>query len=243
MIRPTLCMTFAATATAVALWSANGIARAQTAPLPAPLQPVVTVSASASASVATDRLQAWLRAEAESAEPAAAANQVNTAMAKALSRVKAVPSLNAQTSGYSTQQITDKKPARWRVAQTLVLEGADFAAMAALITRLQDEDGLLVSGMAFSLSADARRRAEEGLTQEAIRGWQERAERAAHGLGYSSWSPGHVTIQTGEPPRAYPMMRAQMSATGAAPVALEAGTAEVSVTVAGDAVMEGAARR
>ncbi len=201
------------------------------------------MSASASASVATDRLQAWLRAEAESADPAAAANQVNTAMAKALARVKAAPSVKAQTSGYSTQQITDKKPSRWRVAQALALEGADFAAMATLITRLQDEDGLLVSGTAFSLSADARRRAEEGLTQEAIRGWQERAQRAAHGLGFSSWSPGHVTVQTGEPPRAFPMMRAQVSATSAAPVALEPGTAEVSVTVIGDAVLQGGATR
>jgi predicted secreted protein len=233
---------FGALATALA-FSATPVARAQAVPVPAPLQPMVTVSASASASVATDRLQAWLRAETESADPASAANQVNAAMAKALARVKGVPSVKAQTSGYSTQQIGDKKPLRWRVAQTLTLEGADFAAMAALITRLQDEDGLLVSGTAFSLSADARRRAEEGLTQEAIRGWQERAQRAAQGLGFSGWRPGHVTVQTGEPPRAFPMMRAQVSAASAAPVTLEPGTAEVSVTVSGDAVLEGAAHR
>ncbi len=234
--------TFGSLATALAL-CATDVAHAQAVPLPAPLQPVVTVSASASASVATDRLQAWLRAEAESADPATAANQVNTAMAKALARVKGVPTVKAQTSGYSTQQIGDKRPARWRVAQTLTLEGADFAAMAALITRLQEEDVLLLSGTAFSLSADARRRAEEGLTQEAIRGWQERAQRAAQGLGFSGWHPGHVTVQTGEPPRVFPMMRAGVSAASAAPVTLEPGTAEVAVTVSGDAVLEGAPRR
>ncbi len=240
-MNPILQSTFAAMAAALAL-SATSVAHAQAiAPMP-PSQPTVTVSASASASVATDRLQAWLRAEADSADPAAAASQVNAAMAKALARVKAVASVKAQTSGYSTQQISEKKPSRWRVAQTLVLEGADFAAMAALITRLQDEDGLLVSGMAFSLSAEARRRAEETLTQEAIRGWQERAQRAAQGLGFGGWRPGHVTVQTGEPPRAFPMMRAQVSASGAAPVTLEPGTAEVSVTVSGDAILEGSPR-
>ena len=239
-MRPILQTTFAAMATALAL-PATGVAHAE-AVAPAPLpQSTVTVSASASASVATDRLQAWLRAEAESADPAAAANQVNTAMARALARVKAVASVKAQTSGYSTQQIGDKRPLRWRVAQTLTLEGADFAAMATLITRLQDEDGLLVSGTAFSLSAEARRRAEEALTQEAIRGWQERAQRAAQGLGFGGWRPGHVTVQTGEPPHVFPMMRASVGAA-AAPVALEPGSADVSVTVTGDAVMSGPAR-
>src|SRR5581483_9787422 len=50
--------------------------------------PTVTVTASATASVANDRLQAWLRTEAEHVDPAAAANQVNAAMAKALARAK-----------------------------------------------------------------------------------------------------------------------------------------------------------
>ena len=49
----------------------------------APPQPSVAVSASSTATVQNDRLQAWLRAEAENANPAAAASQVNTAIAKA----------------------------------------------------------------------------------------------------------------------------------------------------------------
>ena len=220
------------------------VATAQPQPgiLPASLQPVVTVSASASAPVATDRLQAWLRAEAESADPAAAANQVNATMAKALARVKGVPSVKPSTTGYSTQQVGERpKPVRWRVAQTLMLEGADFATMAALLTKLQDEDAMLVSGTAFSLSTEARRRAEEALTQEALRGWQERAQRAAQGLGFGGWHPGHVTVQTGEPPRVYPMMRAAVAADQA-PVQVAPGTVEVSVTVTGDAVLEGPIR-
>lgn len=223
--------------------AATAAAQPQPGALAPSLQPVVTVSASASSAVATDRLQAWLRAEAESADPAAAASQVNAAMAKALARAKGVPSIKASTTGYSTQQVGERpKPVRWRVAQTLMLEGADFATMAALLTKLQDEDGMLVSGTAFSLSADARRRAEEGLTQEALRGWQERAQRAAQGLGFAGWHPGHVTVQTAEPPRAYPMMRAAAAAERA-PVQLEPGTVEVSVTVSGDAVLEGPTTR
>jgi predicted secreted protein len=203
-----------------------------------PMPPTVTVTGAASASVPTDRLQAWLRAEVDNADPATAASAVNSAMAKALTRIKGVPAVKPTTSGYSTQQITEKgKPARWRVAQSLTLDSGDFAAMATLVGKLQDDDGLLVSGMSFSLSSEARRRAEETLTQEAIRSWQERTQRAAQGLGFAQWRPGHVTVQTGDIARPFPVMRAQSAMLGAAPVPLEPGSVDVTVTVTGDAIL------
>ena len=109
------------------------------------------------------------------------------------------PAIKVATSGYSTQQIVEKgKPSRWRVAQTITLDAADFTAASALITKLQDDDGLLLSGMGFSLADKTRRDAEDGVTQQAIRGWQSRAQQAAQGLGFGSWRPGHVTVQTSD---------------------------------------------
>jgi predicted secreted protein len=213
------------------------------AQVPAALyQSAVTVSASSTVTVQNDRLQAWLRTEAESANPAAAANQVNTAMAKALASAKAYPAVKVATAGYSTQQVSDKqKPSRWRVAQTLSLDSGDFTAAATLISRLQDDDGLLLSGMGFSLGNKTRRDAEDSVTQQAIKSWQARAQQAANGLGFAGWHPGHVTVQTGDGGRVYPMMRAQaMSSGGSAPVAIEAGTTDVSVTVSGEAILDSA---
>ncbi|HEY8623210.1 MAG TPA: SIMPL domain-containing protein, partial [Casimicrobiaceae bacterium] len=116
-------------------------------------QSVVTVSASSTVTVQNDRLQAWLRAEAENANPAAAASQVNAAIAKALADAKAYPAIKVATAGYSTQQVSDKqKPNRWRVVQSLSLDSGDFTAAATLISRLQDDNGLLLSGMGFSLA-------------------------------------------------------------------------------------------
>lgn len=213
------------------------------AQLPAvPAQPIVTVSASATATVGNDRLQAWLRAEAENASPAAAASQVNAVVAKALAGARSFPAVKLATAGYSTQQITDKgKPSRWRVTQTVSLDSADFTAAATLITKLQDEDGLLLSSMGFSLADKTRRDAEDGVTRQAIRSWQSRAEQAAQALGFGSWRPGHLTVQAGDAGRVYPAMRAQAT-TGfaAAPVALEAGTTDVTVTVNGEAILEAA---
>jgi predicted secreted protein len=209
----------------------------------APPQSAVTVSASSTVTVQNDRLQAWLRAEAENANPAAAASQVNAAIAKALASAKAYPAIKVATAGYSTQQISDKqKPNRWRVVQSLNLDSGDFTAAATLISRLQDDDGLLLSGMGFSLADKTRRDAEDSVTQQAIKSWQARAQQAAIGLGFTGWRPGHVTVQAGDTGRAYPLMRTQsmVSAGGSAPVAIEAGTTDVSVTVSGEAILDSA---
>ena len=113
----------------------------------------------------------------------------------------------------------------------------DFTTATTLISRLQEE-GLLLSSMAFSLTEKARRDAEDSVTQQAIKSWEERAQRAAQGLGFSAWAPGHIVVQTSDQGRVYPVMRAQaMAAAPAPPVATEAGTTEVTVTVTGDAVL------
>jgi predicted secreted protein len=205
-----------------------------------PQPPSVTVSASATAIVPNDRLQAWLRAEAENVSPAAAASQVNATVAKALADTKAYPGIKVATAGYSTQQIAEKgKPTRWRVAQSISLDATDFTAAATLMSKLQDENGLLLSGMGFSLSEKTRREAEDSVTLQAIKSWQARALQAATGLGFAAWRVGRVSVQASGG-QVYPVMRTQAMASVAAapPVSLEAGTTDVTVTVSGEAVLE-----
>lgn len=211
-----------------------------------PAVPIVTVSASATASIANDRMSAVLRAEADHVDPAKAAADVNGRVGKALARSKAVPGVDVKTSGYSSYQIAEKnQPSRWRVAQSITVEGADFASIAALLTRLQADDGLVLSGMSFHVSREARRIAEDALADQAIKSWQARATHAARALGYDAWRTGRINVLTSEPMRPQPMMRAAaapMSAS-AAPVNVEGGNSEVSVTVSGEAVLEGARSR
>jgi predicted secreted protein len=226
---------------ALILMLATAAATAADAP---PTTPVVTLAASATASVANDRMFAWLRSEADNVDPARAAAEVNGRMAKAVARAKATPGVDVKTSGYSSYQITEKgQPSRWRVTQSITLEGSDFATMAALVSRLQADDRMLLSGMNFAVSPAARRKAEDALTQEAIKEWQARAHDAARGFGFESWRAGRVSIQTGEPMRPMPMMRTmQAAAAESPPVSVEGGNTDVTVTVAGEAVLEGAKR-
>ena len=201
--------------------------------------PAVTLSASATMSVPNDRMLAWMHAESDNADAAAAASVVNARMAKALARAKATKGIDAATSGYSSHQITEKnQPARWRVAQTLKLESSDFAALSGLISQLQAEGGLVVDGTQFSVSDASRKKAEESLTQQAIKSWQARATEAARGFGFDGWRVGRVAIQAGDSFRPQPVMRAMSFEAKAAPVAMEGGNSDVTVTVSGEAVLE-----
>lgn len=224
---------------AVAMSAAAGAQTTLIENAPTP-QPVVSVSASATSNVANDRMQAWLRAEADNADAAQAANDVNARMARALSRAKAVTGVDASTAGYSSYPITEQnRPARWRVSQTLVLESADFSALSTLVSKLQGTDGLLLSSLNFSVSPATRRAAEDALTQQAIKSWQQRAQSAAQGFTAGGWRAGRVTIQTNDYGRPQPMFRTGgVAAASAAPVAVEGGTSEVTVTVSGEAILD-----
>ena len=202
-----------------------------------PSAPAVSVTASATTSVANDRMFAWLRAEVDNADPARAATDVNARIGKAIARAKATPGVEVKTSGYSSYQVTDKTLTRWRVQQSISLESSDFATLAALLTKLQSEDALVMSGMSFGVSNDARRKVEDALTQEAIKGWQARAQSASKALGFDAWRVGHVNVMTGDPMRPQPMMRMAAAAGGAAPVNAEGGNTDVTVTVSGDALL------
>jgi predicted secreted protein len=236
MIRPLASFALAA------LFAAN-TSLAQQPPTPAlPASPSVTVTGAASTKVQNDRMQVMVRAESEQTTAGAAATDVNTRMAKALAAAKAAPGVEAKSAGYSTWQQWEKgRPGKWRVSQTLSLTGADFPALAALLTKLQDEGGMLVSSIAFSLAPETRRRAEDALTTEAIRAWQQRAATASEALGFAAWQPGHVSVSTGDfapQPRFDMMARAGAAAAPAPPVAVEGGTTELTVTVTGDAVLD-----
>jgi predicted secreted protein len=208
--------------------------------VPSP-QPVITITASASNEVANDHMLALMRAEVDNADAAQAANIVNTRITRALSQAKAVNGVEARTMGYSSYQISEpNRPMRWRVAQTLALESRDFVALSALVSKLQGGEGLLLSGLSFSVSPDARHAAEDALTVQAIKNWQQRAQVAARAFGGTDYRTGRVTIQTNDYGRPQPMFKAGgvAAAASVAPVSVEGGTSEVTVTVSGEAILD-----
>ena len=227
---------------ALALPLTSGALAATETALIMPAGPSVAVTGAATGTVQNDRMLATVRVEADHASATTAAAEVNARMTKALARAKGVAGVEAKSAGYSTWQTWEKgKPSKWKVVQSLALTSTDFPALASLVSKLQDEDGLLVSGIAFSIAPDTRRKAEDALTREAIRAWQQRAATATDALGYGSWRAGRITVSTGDmvvQPRQEMMMRAQPAQAPAPPIAVEGGTTEITVTVTGDAQLD-----
>ncbi|HEV2220531.1 MAG TPA: SIMPL domain-containing protein [Casimicrobiaceae bacterium] len=226
-----LCIGFLATA-----GGAEAQAIVDGAPTP---QPVVTLLASATGTIANDRMHAYLRAEVDNVDASVAANEVNARMGRALATAKAVSGIDASTTGYTTYQVNEpNRPLRWRVTQSLSLESADFTALAALVTRLQSQDGMLLSGLNFSVSDTARRAEEDTLTKQAIKAWQHRAQAAAQSFGAGAWRTGRVAIHASDSGRPPVLRVAGIAAAAAAPVAVEGGTTDVTVTVSGEAILD-----
>lgn len=210
------------------------------APAPAEVS-AVSLTASANMQVDNDRMTILLQAESEKPNAGVASAEVNSKMAKALALAKAVSSVTGKTLNYSTDQVMEKgRMVRWRVTQLLQIETADFAAGANLATKLQDE-GLLLSSLTFSVSPEARRKALAQLQHDALVEWQSRARQAAASMGYAGYAPGRLTINAGDSgPRP---RRAAMATMAADPVAVSAGSSEMVVTVAGEAMLAGERRR
>lgn len=195
-------------------------------------QDIVNLQAEASREVENDQVIAVLAAEAEGVNPAELAETVNRRMAQALKSAREVPSVKLRSGNYQTfpRYGKERRIEAWHASQELRLETGDVAAAARLIGRLQGE--LNVRSMSLRLSPEARRAAEDALITEAIAAFHSRAEIVRKAMKASSYHVReiHVATAVGGGPR--PLMYAER-AVAAAPVALEAGASQVTVTVSG----------
>lgn len=194
----------------------------------------IDLSAEASRAAPNDLARATLFAEATGTAPAEAARRVNALMSEAIATAKGQPKVKVQTAGTHTYPIYAKggRIESWRMRSEMVLESPDTAALSELVGKLQTTLG--VSGVSLSPSPDTRKKAEGDATLEAIAAFRANAKLVADALG-KPYRIKHLTIgsQGFQPPmpkfRAAPMA----AAMEAAPMPMEAGESQVSVTVSG----------
>jgi predicted secreted protein len=195
---------------------------------------LVSLNAEADREIPNDLLTATLVAEAEGAEPAQLADGVNRAMQRALSTALAVKSVKAQSGGYQTIPVYDKtRVVRWRVRQELRLESADFAAATELIGKLQAS--LIVTGMNLTVSAAARRKAENALMADALAAFEERARVVSDAMKAKGYRVRDLQVSTagGAPPRPMLAMVARASQDSPMQPAVEPGSTRLVITVSG----------
>lgn len=215
------------------LWVLMLAPLAAAAQAPETLFNLVTLNAQAERDIPNDLLTATLAAEAEGADPAQLADGVNRAMQRALATALSYKSVKARSAGYQTSPVYDKnRVTRWRVRQELRLESADFAAATELIGKLQAN--LVVAGLALSVSAEARRGAENALVAEAIAAFEERARVVRDAMKAKGYRLRDLQVSGGGQIRPVLAMAARaMAADAIAAPALEPGTTRLVITASG----------
>jgi len=201
-----------------------GLAAALSCPAPPALSQeaggtTLVLSETAAREVAQDTLVAVLVARAEAAAPRDAQAAVNQAMTAAVEKARAVAAVRVATGGYRVYQQHDREgqPRGWLAEQDLSLTAREAAPLLELAGALQ-EDGLLLNGLTYQLSAEARRAIEDELALEAIAALRRRAEEVAASVAMQV--ERIATLQVGEvagEPPMRPMMRASLAEASAAP--------------------------
>lgn len=203
----------------------------------------VQLSASATVEVQQDWLSLSLSATREGSDPAALQSQLRQALEAALAVAKPMAQeggMEVRTGQFSMQPRynRDGKISGWAGTTELVLEGRDFARIGNAAGKVQT---LVVSGTAFSLSRDARAKAESEAQGQAIERYKQRASNIAKGFGFGNYSLREISVSANDflpVPRMAMMARSEKSMVSDAPVPLESGKSNVTVVVSGTVVLK-----
>jgi predicted secreted protein len=202
---------------------------------------VLSLSAQASSEVPQDVVDITLFYEQEAKDASSLTSVLNQRAEAALRMAKGVENVTAHSGSFTVYPSTDRdgRISAWRGRTEVVLESKDFTAASKLAGKMSDS--MQVGSVAFSLSPEAQRAAEQKLSTQAIASFKQQAQNSAQAFGYSGYAIREVNIgQNGSSPRPMMMMATRSmgaDAKMAAPMALEAGTSTVTVNVSGSVQM------
>lgn len=208
---------------------------AQTLPVP---ENVVQLAASATVEVPQDTLSFVLAATREGTDPGQIQSQLKAVLDQALAeaRKSARPeAMEVRTGNFnvSPRYSRDGRITGWVGTAELLLEGTDFGRISQTAGRLA---GMNVAGASFRLSREQREQAERQAQTEAVQRFRARAGELAKGFGFNGYTLREVSVhaqEPGIPPRPRTMAMEAKSASGDAPVPVEAGKTAVMVNVSG----------
>ncbi|RZJ09574.1 MAG: DUF541 domain-containing protein [Rubrivivax sp.] len=199
----------------------------------------LSLSASASADVTRDVLGVTFSTTREGADAAGVQTALKQALDAALAEARKVAKpgqVDVQTGNFALYPRHDPKTGKingWQGSAELQVEGRDTAAVAQLTGRIST---LTIARVGYSLSREAREKAEADITAQAIGRFRAKATEYARQFGYSGYVVGEVNINADEAaPRPMMMKTMRMGAAEMADAALptEAGKATVTVNVNG----------
>ncbi len=195
---------------------------------------VLHLTQTAERMVTRDLLRVELRVEESGVGAASVQAAINRRMAAAVERARQVQGVRVETGSYNVgEERPQNAPAHWRGGQSLILIGQNADALLKLAGVLQS-DGLSTSSLAYQVSPETVRGAEEDLTAEALATLDHRAGSIADRmhlavLRYRELRVGNA--ETAGPPGP------RLTAMAAAAPAAEAGEAVIRVTIEAELVL------
>ena len=199
----------------------------------------LSLSASASAEVTRDVLGVAFSTTREGVDAAAVQNGLKQALDAALAEARKLAKpgqVDVQTGAFALTPRYDPKTGRingWQGTAELQVEGRDTAAIAQLAGRIST---LTVARVGYSLSREAREKAEGDIAAQAIARYRAKAADYAKQFGYGGYVVGEVNVASDEPgprPMLAKAMRVAAGEMADAPLPTEAGKATVTVNVNG----------
>ncbi|WP_454722659.1 MULTISPECIES: SIMPL domain-containing protein [Cupriavidus] len=217
--------------------SAQGGAPARDTATTAPAG-VLSLSAQAATDVPTDVVHLTLAAEQEGAEPGAISSALSAKAQQVIAQARRTAGVQAESGGFTINPTTDRngRISTWRGRAEVILQSRDFAAVSKLAGQLASQ--MQVQNIAFSLSREARQATEGKLAEQAVASFRAKADATTKLFGYGSYTIREV--QVSEIGAVQPMPRmyaAKAMMSDAAPVPVEGGKAQVTVTVNGSVQM------
>ena len=166
------------------------------------------------------------------------ANEVNTAVSKAVTTSKKSPGIDVQTLAYQTIPLYDKQRlSGWRVRQSIRLESQDSTQLSKLIGALQSK--LAVESMNYSVSPQKIREVEDKLITDAIDAFTKRAKLITQQFGRSNYRLVEIHISTaGTPVRPVQMRSTALAMEAVAAPVIEAGKQDIRITINGTIEMQ-----
>jgi predicted secreted protein len=201
-------------------------------------QNVVQLSANAMVEVQQDWLVLNMNTTRDGSDAATVQSQLKQSLESALQQVRPLAQagkLDVRTGNFNLYPQRDRngRITGWQGTAELVLEGRDFALMAAAAGKVQT---LTMAGVQFSLSREQRARAQDEAQALAITGFKAQAADIAKGFGFNGYSLREISVNANDQSYAPRPRVMAMQAKGAmedAPVPVEAGKSAVVVTVSG----------
>lgn len=181
--------------------------------------------------VANDRMTVIFTAEETDSNAAEAAQEVNATTQWAFARLKGQEDVKFQTLNYSTTPVYEKQLInKWRVTQTLQLEGEDFAKLSTLTGLLQEK--LMVTDMRFGVSKAQQDIEKDQLIEQALKRFNDRAKLIQTSINAKSYTIVDVNINSEDAgmPVMYRKSNYEMMAVSPA---IESGNSTLGVTVSG----------